>query len=175
VFGIFLVSIDFWNILVSGSAMFLAVSFRNWKKFKYCKSPLNKSNNDEAKRSANYHVRQAKYEYERSIATNIKENNKIFWKFIQSKTKSKENIPCIMDENEFSVTWFIHGVLNFFVIDLHTGILSSYVLDILSANLFQSSSISPWASSKFQSYLQLKTLLKAFQYSHQELIKNLKQ
>jgi hypothetical protein len=46
-----------------------------------------------------YHVRQAKYEYERSIATNMKEDNKIFWKFIQSKTKSKENIPCIMDKN----------------------------------------------------------------------------
>jgi hypothetical protein len=30
----------------------------------------------------------------------MKEDNKIFWKFIQSKTKSKENIPCIMDENE---------------------------------------------------------------------------
>jgi hypothetical protein len=30
VFGIFLVSIDFWNILVSGSAMFFAVSFRNF-------------------------------------------------------------------------------------------------------------------------------------------------
>jgi hypothetical protein len=30
VFGIFLVSIDFWNIFVSGSAMFLAVSFRNF-------------------------------------------------------------------------------------------------------------------------------------------------
>ena len=60
---------------------------------------MNKSNYDEAKRSAIYHVRQAKYEYERSIATNMKEDNKIFWKFIQSKTKSKENIPCIMDEN----------------------------------------------------------------------------
>ena len=29
----------------------------------------------------------------------MKEDNKIFWKFIQSKTKSKENIPCITDEN----------------------------------------------------------------------------
>jgi hypothetical protein len=53
---------------------------------------LNKSNYDEAKRSANYHVRQAKYEYERSIATNMKEENKIFWKFIQSKAKFKENL-----------------------------------------------------------------------------------
>jgi hypothetical protein len=60
---------------------------------------VNKSNYDEAKRSANYNVRQAKYKYEHSIATNMKEDNKIFWKFIQSKTKSKENIPCIMDEN----------------------------------------------------------------------------
>ena len=51
------------------------------------------------KRSANYHVRQTKYEYERSIATNMKEDNKIFWKCIQPKTKSKENIPCIMGEN----------------------------------------------------------------------------
>jgi hypothetical protein len=29
----------------------------------------------------------------------MKEHKKIFWKFIQSKTKSKENIPCIMDKN----------------------------------------------------------------------------
>jgi hypothetical protein len=32
--------------------------------------------------------------------------------------------------NEFSVTSFIHGVFNLFVIDLLTGILSLYVLDI---------------------------------------------
>jgi len=28
----------------------------------------------------------------------MKEDSKIFWKFIQSKTKTKENIPCIIDE-----------------------------------------------------------------------------
>ena len=38
------------------------------------------------------------YEYERSIAINMKEDSKIVWKFIQSKTKTKENIPCIIDE-----------------------------------------------------------------------------
>ena len=104
---------------------------------------MNKSNYDEAKRSTNYHVRQAIYEYEHSIATNMKEDNKIFWKFIQSKTKSKENIPCIMDENG----------------ELQTD-------NKIKAELL----------NKFSRvYLQLKTLLKAFQYSHQELIKNLKQ
>ena len=44
-------------------------------------------------------MRGAKEEYERSIALNMKVDNKIFCKYIQSKTKNKENIPCIMDEN----------------------------------------------------------------------------
>jgi hypothetical protein len=44
-------------------------------------------------------VRGAKEEYERSIALNMKGDNKIFCKYIQSKAKTKENIPCIMDEN----------------------------------------------------------------------------
>jgi hypothetical protein len=43
-------------------------------------------------------VRKAKYAYERSIAINMKEDGNIFWKFIQSKTKTKENSPCIIDE-----------------------------------------------------------------------------
>jgi hypothetical protein len=38
------------------------------------------------------------YEYEHSTAINMKKDSKIFWKFIQSKTKTKENIPCIIDE-----------------------------------------------------------------------------
>ena len=28
----------------------------------------------------------------------MKEDNKIFWKFIKSKTKAKESIPCILDD-----------------------------------------------------------------------------
>jgi hypothetical protein len=41
-------------------------------------------------------VRKAKYEYERAIAINMKEDSNIFWKFIQSKTE--DNSPCIIDE-----------------------------------------------------------------------------
>ena len=52
---------------------------------------------EEARNDANHLVRKAKYEYERSIAINMKEDSTIFWKFIQSKTKTKENIPCIID------------------------------------------------------------------------------
>jgi hypothetical protein len=51
------------------------------------------------KKKSKYLVRGAKEECERSIALNMKGDNKIFCKYIQSKTKTKENIPCIMDEN----------------------------------------------------------------------------
>jgi vacuolar-type H+-ATPase subunit H len=53
---------------------------------------------EEARNEANRLVRKAKYEYERTIAINMKEDSKIFWKFIQSKTKTKENSPYIIDE-----------------------------------------------------------------------------
>ena len=53
---------------------------------------------EEARNEANRLVRKAKYEYERSIAINMKEDSTIFWKFKQSKTKTKENSPCIIDE-----------------------------------------------------------------------------
>ena len=72
---------------------------RLWKKYKYCRNQRNIERYEEAKRRSKYLVRGAKEEYERSIALNMKVDNKIFCKYIQSKTKNKENIPCIMDEN----------------------------------------------------------------------------
>ena len=55
---------------------------------------------EEARNEANRLVRKAKYEYECSIAINMKKDSKIFWKFIQSQTKTKENSACIIDEKE---------------------------------------------------------------------------
>jgi hypothetical protein len=65
-----------------------------WKKYRYNKNPQNKTKYEEARTEANRLVRKAKYEYERTIAINMK----IFWKFIKSKTKAKESIPCILDD-----------------------------------------------------------------------------
>jgi cytochrome b involved in lipid metabolism len=59
---------------------------------------------EEARNEANRLVRKAMYEYERSTAINMKKESKMFWKFIQSKTKTKENIPCIIDEKGFIVS-----------------------------------------------------------------------
>jgi hypothetical protein len=62
------------------------------------------------KKKSKYLVRGAKEECERSIALNMKGDNKIFWKYIQSKTNTKENIPCIMDENAELLNNFFKSV-----------------------------------------------------------------
>jgi hypothetical protein len=54
-------------------------------------------NYEEARNEANRLVRKTKYEYEHSIAINLKEDSQMFWKLIQSKTKTNENSPCIID------------------------------------------------------------------------------
>ena len=48
------------------------------KKYKYNRNPQNKQKYEEARNEANRLVRKAKYEYERSIAINMKEDSKIF-------------------------------------------------------------------------------------------------
>ena len=70
-----------------------------WKRYKYCRNPQNKDLYDEAKQIASEKVRLAKRKYEKSIAVNSKEDTKLFWKFVQSKTKVKESIKCIKDSD----------------------------------------------------------------------------
>ena len=70
-----------------------------WKKYKYCRSPENKAKYDEAKETASNSVKAAKRSYEKQIALNMKNDSKIFWKFVQSKTKVKEDIQCIIDDS----------------------------------------------------------------------------
>jgi hypothetical protein len=74
----------------------------------------------------------------------MKKDSKIFWKFIPSKTKTKENIPCIIDEkgeintsgeakslnrhfliSAVLLSSFILGVSYFLDIDLLSGMFSS--------------------------------------------------
>ena len=70
-----------------------------WKKYKYCRSPNNKEKYDEAKEIASNSVKAAKRRYEKQIALNMKDDSKLFWKFVQSKTKIKEDIQCIIDDS----------------------------------------------------------------------------
>ena len=45
-----------------------------WKKYRYNKNPQNKTKYEEARTEANWLVRKAKYEYERTIAINMNTN-----------------------------------------------------------------------------------------------------
>jgi hypothetical protein len=44
-------------------------------------------------------VRQAQMRYEKKICQKAKDDSKVFWRFVQSKTKIKESVQCIIDDN----------------------------------------------------------------------------
>ena len=44
-------------------------------------------------------IRNAKYEYEKSLAVNINSDNKSFWKYVKSKTKTKDGISDLLNED----------------------------------------------------------------------------
>ena len=70
-----------------------------WKMYKYCRSPHNKERYDHAKTVSSMKVREAQARYEKSVALKAKEDPKVVWRYVQSKTKVKESIQCIVDEN----------------------------------------------------------------------------
>ena len=69
-----------------------------WKKYKYCKSPENKNLYVQARSEAKRKVKEAKHDYEKEVASKTKTDSKVFWKFVQSKTKVKEEIKYIEDQ-----------------------------------------------------------------------------
>jgi len=71
---------------------------KKWKKYIYCKSPQNKELYDKAKEDSSKKVRQAQIRYEKELCQKTKDDPKVFWRFVQSKTKIKESIQCIIDD-----------------------------------------------------------------------------
>lgn len=69
-----------------------------WKKYKYCRNPQNKERYNQAKAVSSQKVREAQAQYEKTVALKSKEDPKAFWKYVQSKTKVKESIQCIIDQ-----------------------------------------------------------------------------
>ena len=69
-----------------------------WKKFKYCRNGYNKEQYIQARSEANKKVKGAKSDYEKEVSGKTKSNSKVFWKFIQTKTKVKDEIKCIIDD-----------------------------------------------------------------------------
>ena len=75
-----------------------------WKKYRYCKTSLDMQRYNNSEYAASLKVREVKRRYEKKIAGKIKSNPKVLWKFIQSKTKVKEEIPSLKDDQGDIVT-----------------------------------------------------------------------
>ena len=61
---------------------------KNEKKYKYCKSADNWDRYKASRNKITSEFRLAMYEYEKGLASQIKGDNKQFWKFVRSKTKT---------------------------------------------------------------------------------------
>jgi hypothetical protein len=86
--------------MVSFSGSFVKTLWKNaFRSSAYCKSPQNIELYDEAKEDSSKKVRQAQMRYEKEICQKAKDDPKVFWRFVQSKTKIKESIQCIIDDN----------------------------------------------------------------------------
>ena len=74
------------------------------KKYKYCKNLESWGKYIEAGNESANLVKKAKFIYEKNIASKAKDDTKIFWRFVQSKTKVKVNLQCLLDNNGVIVT-----------------------------------------------------------------------
>ena len=72
---------------------------KKWKKYIYCKSSQNKELYDKEKEDPSKKVRQAQMCYEKEMCQKAKDDPKVFRRFVQSKTKIKESIQCIIYDN----------------------------------------------------------------------------
>ena len=73
------------------------------------------------KREARKEIKAAKMGYEKRLSENIKTNSKAFWKYVQSKTKTRESVDNLIDDRGEIVTECIKKatILNeFFTVSL---------------------------------------------------------
>ncbi|MEW8547283.1 MAG: reverse transcriptase domain-containing protein, partial [Candidatus Thiodiazotropha sp.] len=76
---------------------------RKWLKYKYCRTHANFQDYKIARNRASGEVRKTKYNYEKDLALRIKENNKLFWSYVRSKSKTKKSV-CKLDKGNGELT-----------------------------------------------------------------------
>ncbi|MCG8047037.1 MAG: reverse transcriptase domain-containing protein [Candidatus Thiodiazotropha endolucinida] len=77
----------------------IKIKRREWLRYKYKKTDSAFNNYKAARNKVTLQLRQAKYNYEKSLATKIKTDNKIFWKYVRNKTKTKSTVNKLQTEN----------------------------------------------------------------------------
>ena len=63
-----------------------------WVRYKYNRTDSNFKLYKEARNKVSLELRKAKYSYEKDLALKIKDNNKLFWSYVRSKTKTKMSV-----------------------------------------------------------------------------------
>ena len=61
---------------------------KQWRKYKYCKNADNRDRYKASRNKVTSEFRLARYEYKKGLASQIKGDNKQFWKCVLSKTKT---------------------------------------------------------------------------------------
>lgn len=76
---------------------------RKWTKYKHCMTQENYDVYKSARNNVITELRRAKYMYEKDLTAKIKDENKLFWSYVRSKTKTKSTVSQITNsEGELS-------------------------------------------------------------------------
>ena len=91
---------------------------KKWTKYQNCKNLHNYNTYKEARNKVNYELRRSRYEYEKRIASNSKNNPKCFWKFVRGNMHTaistnhlfKPNGIMTIDDREIAETLNNHFI-----------------------------------------------------------------
>ena len=70
----------------------------DWQKYKHCKITANYEVYKKARNLAISDLRKRKYLYEKDLAAKIKTDNKLFWRYVRSKSKTKSTVSKLMND-----------------------------------------------------------------------------
>ena len=71
-----------------------------WKKYSYNRNERTRNLYNEAKHIASRECKRAKLDYEKQIAAGIKNDPRSFWRYVQSKLKTKDKIEALQDSTQ---------------------------------------------------------------------------
>ena len=75
-----------------------------WKIHKYCRNPGSGEKYINARNLAADSVKKAKFSYEKNITLKSKEDSKMFWRFVKSRTKVNDKLKCLVNKKGEIVT-----------------------------------------------------------------------
>ena len=75
------------------------VKYRLWAKYKQTRHRSDFSNYIRARNDCTHKLRKARKAFEKNLAKNLKDNNKSFWNYVNSKRKNKSRVNDLQDSN----------------------------------------------------------------------------